>query len=270
MRILAVFVALVLAGAAHAGQRYATPPPLTLSPDLEGAWTLQLKRPPAKRMGRTTSRRPARARVRVSTRRASRRNRAAVRRTIRRANATRRTLRARAPTPPAVRDANGFGTLRTAPGGGFDPALLPRIVRYDTHHKAGTVVVDTIERRLYLVMTDGRARRYGIGVGKPGFEWSGSHRVTRKKEWPGWTPPREMIEREALKGRILPAHMPGGPDNPLGARALYLGSTLYRIHGTNQNWSIGQAVSSGCIRMRNEDVMDLYDRVKVGAKVHVI
>ena len=160
------------------------------------------------------------------------------------------------------------GVVRARPA--FDPGLLPRVVRYETDHRPGTVIVDTVERRLYLVMSDGRARRYGIGVGKPGFEWAGSHKVTRKREWPGWTPPKEMIAREAAKGRILPNHMPGGPDNPLGARALYLGSTLYRIHGTNQNWSIGQAVSSGCIRMRNEDVMDLYDRVKVGTRVHVI
>ena len=118
-------------------------------------------------------------------------------------------------------------------------------------------------------MGNGKARRYGVGVGKAGFEWSGTERITQKKEWPSWTPPKEMIERERLKGRELPAHMEGGPANPLGARALYLGSTLYRIHGTNQPWTIGQAVSSGCIRMRNEDVMDLYERVERGAKVIV-
>ena len=164
----------------------------------------------------------------------------------------------------------GLGSLRTTAGGAFDPALMPQVVRYTTHHRPGTVVVDTIERRLYHVMEDGLAKRYAIGVGKPGFEWSGTHKVSMKREWPGWTPPKEMIAREAAKGRILPNHMPGGPENPLGARALYLGSSLYRIHGTNQDWSIGKAVSSGCIRMRNEDVMDLYDRVRTGTKVHVI
>jgi lipoprotein-anchoring transpeptidase ErfK/SrfK len=123
---------------------------------------------------------------------------------------------------------------------------------------------------LYLVKADGKARRYGVGTGRPGFQWTGRHRVTMKREWPDWRPPQTMIERERKKGRILPAHMPGGIENPLGARALYLGSTLYRIHGTNQPWTIGQAVSSGCIRMRNEDVIDLYERVRVGTEVIVI
>ncbi len=116
---------------------------------------------------------------------------------------------------------------------------------------------------------NGQARRYGVGVGKPGFEWAGNHTVTRKAEWPDWHPPQEMIEREAAKGHFLPARMDGGPQNPLGARAMYLGSTLYRIHGTNAPWTIGYAVSSGCIRMRNEDVVDLYERVKVGTRVMV-
>ena len=111
--------------------------------------------------------------------------------------------------------------------------------------------------------------RYGVGVGKEGFSWTGTEKITQKKVWPSWRPPAEMIEREKKKGRILPAFMDGGPSNPLGARALYLGSTLYRIHGTNQPWSIGQAVSSGCIRMRNEDVEDLYTRVGIGTKVIV-
>jgi lipoprotein-anchoring transpeptidase ErfK/SrfK len=109
-----------------------------------------------------------------------------------------------------------------------------------------------------------------VGVGKPGFEWAGTHKITRKAEWPTWTPPKEMIEREAARGHYLPASMDGGPANPLGSRAMYLGSTLYRIHGTNAPWTIGYAVSSGCIRMRNEDVIDLYDRVDVGTRVVVI
>ncbi|MBB4064284.1 L,D-transpeptidase [Gellertiella hungarica] len=152
----------------------------------------------------------------------------------------------------------------------IDPAYLPQTVAYDTEQKPGTIVIDTNERFLYLVLGNGEARRYGVGVGKPGFEWRGTHRITRKQEWPTWNPPAEMRAREAAKGHILPASMEGGVENPLGARAMYLGSTLYRIHGTNAPWTIGYAVSSGCIRMRNEDVVDLYERVKVGTKVIVL
>lgn len=146
------------------------------------------------------------------------------------------------------------------------PQYLRQVVRYDTHERAGTIVVDTRAHFLYFVLGDGRALRYGIGVARDGFEWSGSHRVTRKAEWPGWTPPAEMRKRQPG----LPAHMEGGPNNPLGARALYLGSTLYRIHGTNEPWSIGQNVSSGCIRMTNADVIDLFERVKINTKVVVL
>ena len=127
-------------------------------------------------------------------------------------------------------------------------------------------MVDTPQRFLYLVQDDGTALRYGIGVGRPGFTWAGVKAVTRKAEWPDWVPPKEMLARRPE----LPRYMAGGPDNPLGARALYLGSSLYRIHGSNEPWTIGQAVSSGCIRMRNEDVTDLYERVKVGTRVIVI
>jgi lipoprotein-anchoring transpeptidase ErfK/SrfK len=139
------------------------------------------------------------------------------------------------------------------------------MVEYQTKEKPGTIVIDTNNRFLYLVMKDGKARRYGVGVGKPGFEWAGVHKITRKAEWPDWTPPAEMRKRVP----DLPAHMKGGPKNPLGARALYIGSTLYRLHGTSEPWTIGQAVSSGCIRLTNEDIIDLYDRVKVGALVVV-
>ena len=139
-------------------------------------------------------------------------------------------------------------------------------VDYQTTERPGTIVVDTRDKHLYLVQAGGRAIRYGIGVGRPGFTWSGVKTVTRKAEWPGWTPPPEMIKRRP----DLPKHMEGGPSNPLGARALYLGSSLYRIHGTNEPYTIGQNVSSGCIRMMNKDVEDLYDRVKVGAKVVVL
>jgi lipoprotein-anchoring transpeptidase ErfK/SrfK len=152
----------------------------------------------------------------------------------------------------------------------FDPALLPQEVDYRSAERPGTVIIDTEAKFLYLVEEGGRARRYGVGVGKPGFEWAGRHQITRKSEWPTWTPPEQMRERERAKGRILPVSMSGGPENPLGARAMYLGSTLYRIHGTNQPWTIGKAVSSGCIRMRNEDVTDLYERVPVGTSVVVL
>jgi len=151
----------------------------------------------------------------------------------------------------------------------LDPQFLPRTINYETSHKPGTILINTQTKHLYLIMGDGKARRYGVGVGKQGFEWTGSEKITRKAEWPSWRPPAEMIVRERKNGRELPTFMEGGPANPMGARALYLGSTLYRIHGTNQPWTIGQAVSSGCIRMRNEDVMDLYERARIGAKVIV-
>jgi lipoprotein-anchoring transpeptidase ErfK/SrfK len=139
----------------------------------------------------------------------------------------------------------------------------------DSKYPAGSLVVKTPERALYLVQPNGQAIRYRVGVGKEGFQWSGNARISAKKEWPSWTPPQEMIEREALKGRTIPDFMEGGPGNPLGARALYIGGTIYRVHGTNNEGSIGGAVSSGCIRMMNADVIDLYSRVKVGARIYV-
>ena len=152
----------------------------------------------------------------------------------------------------------------------MDPRFLPQTVDYDGPQKPGSIVVDTAQKFLYLVESGGKARRYGIAVGKEGFQWDGLLKVSKKAQWPDWRPPPEMIAREKKKGRVLPAVMDGGPANPLGARALYLGDTLYRIHGTNAPWTIGHNVSSGCIRMRNEDVVDLYERVKVGTTVHVI
>jgi lipoprotein-anchoring transpeptidase ErfK/SrfK len=143
------------------------------------------------------------------------------------------------------------------------------IVDFTTSLVPGSIIIRTSERKLYYILLGGRAIRYGIGVGREGFTWSGTDKITRKAEWPDWRPPREMIEREADHGNYIPAHMAGGPDNPLGARALYIGSTMYRIHGTNQPWSIGLAVSSGCIRLLNEEVIDLFDRVEVGAEVVV-
>ncbi|SEO25255.1 L,D-transpeptidase [Bradyrhizobium sp. OK095] len=149
--------------------------------------------------------------------------------------------------------------------GGSSP--IPRTtVNYSGTYAPGTIVVNTSERRLYLVLQNGQALRYGIGVGRDGFRWGGVHRITAKKEWPDWTPPSQMIARRP----DLPRHMKGGIENPLGARAMYLGSTLYRIHGSNEPETIGQAVSSGCFRMTNDDVSDLYGRVGVGTTVVVL
>jgi lipoprotein-anchoring transpeptidase ErfK/SrfK len=143
---------------------------------------------------------------------------------------------------------------------------IPRqTVRFESQYTPGTIFIDTAERRLYLVLPNGQALRYGIGVGRDGFRWGGVHRISAKKEWPSWTPPSQMLARRP----DLPRHMAGGIDNPLGARAMYLGSTLYRIHGSNEPETIGQAVSSGCFRMTNDDVADLYDRVSIGTTVVV-
>jgi lipoprotein-anchoring transpeptidase ErfK/SrfK len=151
-----------------------------------------------------------------------------------------------------------FGESKSGP--------IPRtVVSFQSGYAPGTIYIDTNERRLYLVMSQGQAIRYGIGVGRDGFGWGGALRVSAKREWPNWFPPAEMLARRP----DLPRFMPGGLDNPLGARALYLGSTLYRIHGSNEPETIGQAVSSGCFRMTNDDVIDLYNRVSVGATVIV-
>lgn len=228
--------------AAEASDRYATRPPVVVSPDLTAPWIMQLT-------GQGVQ--PA-----VSTRRIVNRQKVQQQRIVRQPNAAGVQLAAVGGAQPARPQ--------------IDPVFLPQIVDYESPHKAGTIVIDTNNRFLYLVLDGGKARRYGVGVGKPGFEWAGTHKVTAKKEWPSWTPPKEMIAREAAKGRHLPDFMEGGPANPLGSRAMYLGSTLYRIHGTNAPWTIGYGVSSGCIRMRNEDVVDLYERVGVGTKVIVI
>jgi lipoprotein-anchoring transpeptidase ErfK/SrfK len=148
----------------------------------------------------------------------------------------------------------------------LDPKYEKQVVEYHGKESPGTIVIDTPNKFLFLVQGDGKALRYGVGVGRPGFTWSGVKTVSAKKEWPAWTPPPEMLMRRP----DLPRHMEGGPQNPLGARAMYLGSSLYRIHGSNEPWTIGTNVSSGCIRMRNEDVIDLYGRVNVGARVVVI
>ncbi|HTO65422.1 MAG TPA: L,D-transpeptidase [Bradyrhizobium sp.] len=148
----------------------------------------------------------------------------------------------------------------------LDPMYEKQLVDYHGKEGAGTIVIDTPNKFLYLVEGDGKALRYGIGVGRPGFTWSGVKTISAKREWPAWTPPAEMLARRP----DLPRHMEGGPENPLGARAMYLGSSLYRIHGSNEPWTIGTNVSSGCIRMRNQDVIDLYGRVNVGTRVIVL
>ena len=145
-------------------------------------------------------------------------------------------------------------------------AYIRQVVLYETAQAAGTIVVDTGHKFLYLVLGNGKAMRYGVGTARDGFSWQGSYRISNKRQWPDWTPPAEMIERQPG----IPHHMSGGIDNPLGARALYIGSTLYRIHGTNQPWTIGTDISSGCIRMTNDDVIDLYSRAQIGAKVIVL
>jgi lipoprotein-anchoring transpeptidase ErfK/SrfK len=177
-------------------------------------------------------------------------------------NVSRGAPPAYASTGPAVQPS----LEQRPPGFEVDPRYMRQRVDYQGKGEPGTIVIDTPHHFLYLVEEGGKAMRYGIGVGRPGFAWSGTHTVSAKKEWPDWVPPEEMIRRQPY----LPHFMPGGPNNPLGARALYLGSTLYRIHGSNEPWTIGHNVSSGCIRMRNVDVIDLYDRVKVGTKVVVL
>ena len=238
---LCAVLAVALCASAAASDRYATPPPIVLSPDLTAPWVMQLQGPRAQGVQAVAPR--------VVTRR----------------DRDRRQVRAPATAPRQA----ALSRPETPRARAIDPLYLPRTVAYSGGERAGTIIIDTHDRFLYLVGDDGTARRYGVGVGKQGFAWKGTETITRKAQWPSWRPPAAMIAREAKKGRRLPAYMPGGPENPLGARALYLGSTLYRIHGTNQPWTIGHAVSSGCIRMRNEDVEDLYARVDVGARVIV-
>ena len=167
------------------------------------------------------------------------------------------------PAPVSPGNGLGYGYPDTRP----TASPVPReTVAFDGPYSPGTIVISTEERRLYLVLPDHQALRYGVGVGRPGFEWSGVKTITAKKEWPDWTPPAAMLKRRP----DLPRHMAGGLDNPLGARAMYLGSSEYRIHGSNEPDTIGQAVSSGCIRMTNDDVADLYERVKVGTQAVIL
>ncbi|CAN5236372.1 hypothetical protein BH10PSE9_BH10PSE9_08750 [soil metagenome] len=185
----------------------------------------------------------------------------------------------------AIAPDNGFWQGAQDPGGPLYPEMVSRsrvvpwefrrqTVTYHTNEKPGTFIIDSNRHFLYLVLGNGQAIRYGVGVGRTGFGWRGTVRIGAKQEWPGWTPPPQMIAREAKRGHKLPAFMPGGPGNPLGARAMYLhngsGDTGFRIHGTNEPWTIGLNVSSGCIRLIDNDVIDLFQRVPVGAKVMVI
>lgn len=272
MMMKTLFVALGLAamlitaftGSASANDRYRERPPVILSPDLTAPWVMQLKGPNARNPAyRRQANRPQATRPRaVQQPRVIYRQRQPVRRGIFSADRPRAVGRSVSQTA-AMRPNRPVRSQ-------LEPQFMPQIVAYDRREKPGTIIIDTNNRFLYLVMGGGKARRYGVGVGKPGFEWAGQHKISRKAQWPSWTPPKEMLRREAAKGNYLPARMSGGPENPLGARALYLGSTLYRIHGTNAPWTIGNAVSSGCIRMRNEDVIDLYGRVNVGTRVIVM
>lgn len=235
-----------------ASERYATKPPVVMSPDLSAPWVMQLR---ARPVGEAVN---PRGYIVFSER----------------PQHVVKPRRGRDVSNPSVREVS-FQRPASPPGDeqpqkrSMDPKFLPQTVPYDGSEQPGAIVIDTSQRFLYLVEAGGTARRYGVGVGKEGFGWSGTNMISRKAEWPDWNPPANMIEREAEKGHYIPAHMPGGIANPLGARALYLGSTLYRIHGTNAPWTIGHAVSSGCIRMRNEDVVELYERVPVGTKVIV-
>lgn len=158
------------------------------------------------------------------------------------------------------------GQTRRGFGGLFSANISHReVVDYASNYRPGTIIVETSQFKLYFILDSETAMQYGIGVGREGFQWAGTHRITRKAEWPGWTPPPAMRARQPE----LPVYMPGGPGNPLGARALYIGSTLYRLHGTSDPRTIGQNVSSGCIRLTNADIIDLYNRADVGATVIV-
>jgi lipoprotein-anchoring transpeptidase ErfK/SrfK len=252
--------AILAAGASpsQANDRYRERPPVVVSPDLSAPWVLQLQGAPRVRAPRMNAPRTDAARVTRQVRPVA-------------------LPRMRAGQPAAVQPDRTRTAAVQKPARRMimvpkqiNPIYLPQEVNYDGSEKTGTIVIDTRDNFLYLVEKNGKARRYGVGTGKPGFEWAGTHKITAKREWPDWRPPAEMIAREAAKGRHLPTMLPGGIENPLGARALYIGSTLYRIHGTNQPWTIGGAVSSGCIRMRNEDVVDLYERVPVGTTVVVM
>lgn len=265
-----LFLVFTLLLPVNASAQHTPPPKAVLSGDLTSPWLLQLKnRKDYQARNQQIQRRSAS--VERSTMRsgifAARPNSVTVQPFNRKQGQNLQQVLFQRPPAPA-RPAPTANPNQRAKGE-IDPKYQPQRVAFYTGEKPGTIIIDTSQRFLYLVQADGIARRYGVGVGREGFEWSGTNKISRKAEWPDWRPPAEMRERERKKGKNLPVVMAGGPGNPLGARALYLGDTLYRIHGTNQPHTIGMAVSSGCIRMRNEDVMDLYERVGVGTKVIV-
>ncbi len=259
--------AVAIPGAAMAKDRYGEPSAIIVSPDLSAPWVMQLQSAPLRKIRRALPA-PVESRQMI-----------VIGKDIRQVKRAQRTMPQPVYNTGVVRIGdNGliqpqqvsYAKPKMVRTREIDPMFLPQEVAYDGPQKAGTIVIDSESKFLYLVGQNGMARRYGVGVGKEGFTWRGTQKISNKKEWPDWTPPAEMIQRVREKeGRILPVHMEGGPENPLGARAMYLGSTLYRIHGTNQPWTIGHNVSSGCIRMRNEDVVDLYERVQVGTTVVV-
>lgn len=268
--LLSLAAATILSGLsgiapANAQDRYRERPPVVVSPDLSAPWVMQLRQPP-----RALVRQAPRQVYRQQQQRPVQRY-AAPGQVIVQGQAQQRIYRTRdgalittATTAALPRAAAAVAKPQ------MNPIYLPQQVSYATDEKPGTIVIDTASKFLYFVEGNGQATRYGVGVGKEGMAWSGIEYVKNKREWPSWHPPAEMRERELReKGRVLPVKMEGGPANPLGARALYLGDTLYRIHGTNAPWTIGTSNSSGCIRMRNEDVVQLYDRVQMGAKVIV-
>jgi lipoprotein-anchoring transpeptidase ErfK/SrfK len=249
---------------ALANDRYRERPPVVVSPDLAAPWVMQLGRQP----GRIVAGQEAQPVRRIQpSQRAPQQQRF---QQSQRSQPAQPAARRWWASPDQVQTAAVPAPRRKQIQPQMDPVYLPQQVAYSGSEKPGTIVIDTTAKFLYLVEGNGQARRYGVGVGKEGMVWTGSEKITRKAEWPDWRPPAEMIARERAQGRALPAYMEGGPANPLGARAMYLGSTLYRIHGTNAPWTIGTNVSSGCIRLRNEDVVDLYERVQVGTTVKVI
>ena len=259
---------------APARDRYQQDPAVMVSPDLTAPWVMQLRRAPAQvQVRQRVALQGFNGQITVNGSQARRMKvRALPQQSM--ANAgVRITQSGRSLPQPMTQQVAYNGMPRTITreqSYETDPQFLPQEVGFDGTEKAGTIIIETDSKFLYLVQGNGKARRYGVGVGKEGFLWHGTQTITNKREWPDWRPPAEMIKRVREKeNRELPVFMAGGPDNPLGARAMYLGSTQYRIHGTNQPWTIGHNVSSGCIRMRNEDVVDLYERVGVGTKVIV-
>jgi lipoprotein-anchoring transpeptidase ErfK/SrfK len=271
--LAAALSALILSTPSVASERYRERPPVVVSPDLNAPWVMQLQgnrrdQPRVHYAPQAQNRRAPQA-AQIRPRGAQQITVPQMRQSQQRAQRAQQQATGQHVAPRPRQQVAALSKPNKPKRPKIAPQFLPQVVSYQTQEAPGTIVIDTPNRFLYLVMEDGKARRYGVGVGKPGFEWAGTHKVTRKAEWPDWRPPAEMIAREAKKGNHLPVHMAGGPANPMGARAMYLGSTLYRIHGTNQPWTIGTNTSSGCIRMRNEDVTDLYERVGIGAKVTV-